>query len=214
MNSQNIILGMETGVLGGSLSLIEEGNEIDSWSGQKNISKSEDVLDELSQMLNRNKLSLQNIKKIVISSGPGSFTGLRIGKAIALGLRASTRCMLLEMSCLDALLFLLENPEKYQKIIAAVQFSRTHVGWKEINVREDRKKSVAKEIKLGDVEEFCLSLEEGNKTVILNKTFIRESNLIERLTESKRIELITPEENIAFALAVTVYKNEDLFTEL
>jgi tRNA threonylcarbamoyladenosine biosynthesis protein TsaB len=41
------------------------------------------VLPLLEQLLQKHKLTLQNITKIEVNPGPGSFTGLRVGVSIA-----------------------------------------------------------------------------------------------------------------------------------
>ncbi len=53
MNRTNILLAIETASAGGSISLLRNNVEIDKWSGASVISKSEDVLDEISALLKK-----------------------------------------------------------------------------------------------------------------------------------------------------------------
>lgn len=45
--------------------------------------KSQQVLSLIDQILKKNKKSLRDITEIEVETGPGSFTGLRIGVAVA-----------------------------------------------------------------------------------------------------------------------------------
>ncbi len=100
---KNIVLSIETSVEGGSLSLLENEKEVDFWQGSGSISKSEDILDELSKLLKKNTIERSQIRQIVISRGPGSFTGTRIGLATALGLKKSLECGICGVSVLEAM---------------------------------------------------------------------------------------------------------------
>lgn len=100
-----MVLSIETSVQGGSISLLEKDRQVDFWQGGGNISKSEDVLDEISKLLKKNAIDKNQIKQIVISTGPGSFTGTRIGLAIALGLQKSLNCDICGVSVLEAMAF-------------------------------------------------------------------------------------------------------------
>jgi tRNA threonylcarbamoyladenosine biosynthesis protein TsaB len=99
----NIVLSIETSVQGGSISLLENKREIGSWQGIGKVTESADILDELSNLLKETKLKKPQIKKIVISKGPGSFTGTRIGMAIAQGLKKSLSCDVCGVSVLEAM---------------------------------------------------------------------------------------------------------------
>lgn len=66
------------------------------------------MIDELLKSL---KLSLEDIDGFVISKGPGSFTGLRIGMAVVKGLSQGTSKPFVSVSSLDALAFNLAYTE-------------------------------------------------------------------------------------------------------
>ena len=102
-NNRNILLAIETSVQGGSLALLEGDKEIDNWQGSGSVSKSEDVLDEISKLLKKNGIENNEIRQILVSRGPGSFTGTRIGLAIALGLKKSLDCSIRGVSVLAAM---------------------------------------------------------------------------------------------------------------
>ena len=133
MTKHQIILGIETAIQGGSLSLLREGLEIDFWIGEKNISKAEDVLEQISITLERN--NLKKVDLIAVSTGPGSATGLRIGFATAFGLRKSWGCKIIGIPAFEAIL---QNKKITGTLILAIPFGRSQIAWQ---VFENDKKS-------------------------------------------------------------------------
>jgi tRNA A37 threonylcarbamoyladenosine modification protein TsaB len=121
MDKKKVILAIETAFAGGSVSLFEKGVEIDRWIGSNAVSKSEDVLDEISFLLNKNKIQREEIKTIVVSRYAGSLTGLRIGQALARGLSKSLDCQFREVSVLKSLLI---ERNKSGKILTLIQINK------------------------------------------------------------------------------------------
>lgn len=66
-------------------------------------SHSEELENLVRTVLQSANLELSQVKKILINSGPGSFTGLRIGYAFAAGLSKSTELPVVEIAGLTAL---------------------------------------------------------------------------------------------------------------
>lgn len=121
---KEIILALETGVAGGSISLFRRGEEIDFWVGSGKLSRSEDILDETNKILLRNDAAKKNIGRVVFSRGPGSYTGLRIGASIAKGLSKSLDCGVSAVAVLRALAI-----DETENIVAAVPFGGRQVCW-------------------------------------------------------------------------------------
>ena len=80
------MLAIESAICGGSISLLNDGVELANWVGSSNVSKAEDLLFNIDAMLISTNVSRHDIGLIAVSAGPGSFTGIRIGIATALGL--------------------------------------------------------------------------------------------------------------------------------
>lgn len=80
------VLAIEAAVSGGSLSLLQDGKELANWIGNSDVSRAEDLLVNIDRLLKDTGLDKQNLDLIAVSAGPGSFTGIRIGIATALGL--------------------------------------------------------------------------------------------------------------------------------
>lgn len=101
-NPKSITLALESAIAGGSISLLDDGNEIDHWIGHSDVSKAEDLLINIDELVRRNEFTLGDIGLIAISAGPGSFTGIRIGLATALGLKKGLGVPMASVSALEA----------------------------------------------------------------------------------------------------------------
>lgn len=104
-NKANIILAVESAIRGGSISLLKDGVEIANWIGASNVSKAEDLLFNIDEILKSNDISRHDINLVAVSAGPGSFTGIRIGLATALGLKAGLGIAMASGSALKAMAF-------------------------------------------------------------------------------------------------------------
>lgn len=102
-NKEKVTLAIETAVTGGSLALFKDGREIDLWLGGEGVSRSEDLLLSISDILTRNSLNRSDISLIAVSTGPGSYTGIRVGISTALGLKNALGVSCLGFQVLDAL---------------------------------------------------------------------------------------------------------------
>lgn len=162
MIKHTTILGIETAIQGGSLSLLKGGLEIDFWIGEKNISKAEDVLEQISKILKKN--NLKRVDLIAVSTGPGSTTGLRIGLATAYGLGKSWGCGIIGISVFEAVLL---NKKFTKELILAFPFGRSQVAWQVFENDTISPEYQMAEIEFGSVEVFLELLEGRNFTKII-----------------------------------------------
>jgi tRNA threonylcarbamoyladenosine biosynthesis protein TsaB len=98
------VLSIETAIQGGSLSLSVNGEEFDYWVGQMGVSKAEDVLEQISNLFERNNFKKESLSLIVVSAGPGSSTGVKIGLSLAKGLSKALGCKFIQKSVMESLL--------------------------------------------------------------------------------------------------------------
>lgn len=98
-----ITLGIETGICGGSLALLRGHEVLGSASGGEAFSRAEDLIPTISSLLSRCEIDEGTIELIAVSIGPGSFTGLRIGIATAMGLHDAVRARILGVPLLQAI---------------------------------------------------------------------------------------------------------------
>ncbi len=105
MNDDKLILAIESGVAGGSLSLLAGEVELENVCGESSVSRAEDLIPNIAEMLTDVGKDLSEIDIIAYSNGPGSFTGIRIGAATALGLARSLGIEQRSISVLQAMAF-------------------------------------------------------------------------------------------------------------
>jgi len=123
---RDLTLAIETGIGGGSLSILEKGSEVGSCEGTEKIARSEELLLNISQLLSKNRLLKSDIKKISVSRGPGSFTGVRTGISTAKGLQKSLQCECSVISVLEAMVL---KTNQSGKVITCFAAGRQEVCW-------------------------------------------------------------------------------------
>ena len=117
-----IVLGIEAAIDGGSLFLTRDANPVDGWTGEGTVSRAEKVLPNIDSLLAKNGLTVRDIDTIAVSVGPGSYTGIRIGIATALGLRMSVGVKLVGMTMLQAISFAFNRGKRLVAVPTGRQF--------------------------------------------------------------------------------------------
>ncbi len=83
----------------------------------------------IQQTLAQTDTSTKDINALAVSVGPGSYTGLRIGVALAKGLAAARDLPLLPVTTLDTLAAAASAADRRRPLIAAVPAGRGRVIW-------------------------------------------------------------------------------------
>ena len=118
--SDRIVLGIESAIAGGSISICKNDIEVGSWIGDQNVSRAEDLLPNIDRLLRSRSIALGAIGRIIVSLGPGSFTGMKIGLSTVLGLRAASGITCVGINALSALALI----SKDRLVTAAVPVGR------------------------------------------------------------------------------------------
>lgn len=103
MAKEPTILAIESAIRGGSIALFQNGEIVDTWLGEGGVSRAEDLLWNIDRMLKIHGIAKNSLTQIVVSIGPGSFTGIRIGLATAMGLATALNIDLAKYSILQAM---------------------------------------------------------------------------------------------------------------
>lgn len=103
MRTRELILGIESAIGGGSLSLSQRDGEVASFRDDSNVAKAEALLVGIDAILVQANVDVRDISAIAVTAGPGSFTGIRIGIATAMGLSAGLGIELRRISILHAI---------------------------------------------------------------------------------------------------------------
>src|SRR5205823_4964176 len=80
------VLALDTTTRDGSVALVDQHHIVEERRGDAARSHAERLPDELVTLAAAHRLSLSGIDLFAVASGPGSFTGLRIGIATIQGL--------------------------------------------------------------------------------------------------------------------------------
>ena len=128
--SKELILAIETSFSGGSLSVLNDCKEIDFWRGSGEISKAEDILQAVDQILKKNNIKKEDLNRLAVSTGPGSFTSIRIGMATALGLSKYLNCVLAGVSILEAISYIVCSDAETDEAINIFVNKPNKIFWK------------------------------------------------------------------------------------
>jgi len=98
-----LILAFDTSTSRGSLALATEERVLAEYTLESPASYLNRLLVGIQQLLADTGRSLAEVGLIVVSAGPGNFTGLRLGMATAKGLALAQDCPVVAINTLDAL---------------------------------------------------------------------------------------------------------------
>ncbi len=154
MKNEPLILAIETSVRQGSLSVLKGERVVAARTLVDGISASESLLKSIADLLCRVNLSLKHIELIAVSTGPGSFTGVRVGVATALALSAGTKRPCFGVSILEALAYSAAGSS--QNLVAAVPSGRDQLFWQSFTADDtgSRTKGEIQKGECGDLVTF------------------------------------------------------------
>lgn len=178
--SKKFTLAIESGIQGGSVSLFKNDQEIDFWIGKAEISKAEDLLDQISVILKNN--NVPNPDLIAVSNGPGSATGLRIGLATALGLTKALNSRMVRVPFFQAVLF---DKKPDSPLLLAVSVGKKMVAWQIVENISDFQTETS--------ENFELERNDIFQRVLTTRKF--SSAIINRDLESLAADILTTEDS-------------------
>lgn len=98
-----MILLIETSGKNCSLALLDElTEELTAVEGNIEFGNSEQIVVLTQQLLSQKNIEIKELKAIALSSGPGSYTGLRIGTSFAKGICFAAKIPLIEVNTLES----------------------------------------------------------------------------------------------------------------
>ncbi len=96
------ILTIDTSTKAGSLSIWVSSEQTVDWVGDQTLTHGERLPGDIKNVLERGKISLEDIDIFGVGIGPGSFTGLRVGIATVQGLAVALCRKVVPVPTLDA----------------------------------------------------------------------------------------------------------------
>jgi tRNA threonylcarbamoyladenosine biosynthesis protein TsaB len=97
------VIALDTTTSAGSVALVADGRIVEERAGDSSRSHAERLPGDILALARSHRVALADVDLFAVASGPGSFTGLRIGIATAQGLAAVHRRRIVGVSTLDAL---------------------------------------------------------------------------------------------------------------
>ena len=95
------LLGIDTSSSQGGIALYD-GQTLSTRSWPSGRSHTTTLLAEINQLLNRAEISVRDLAAVAIATGPGAFTGLRVGFGVAKGFHLATGVPLIGIPTLEA----------------------------------------------------------------------------------------------------------------
>lgn len=130
------------------------------------------AIDNLFKMTN---LKIQDVDKVAVTLGPGSFTGIRIGVAIAKGLVFGTEKKIVGINELDVIAY---NSERREEIIVPLIDARKERVYASSYIFEKEKLKRLTAYVSSDLEDILKELE-GKKAIFIGDGAIAYKNIIE-----------------------------------
>ena len=168
MASDAIILGIDAAITGGSVSLIVNNEQAALWTGSRNISKAEELLPSIDQVLSTCSRKVSQLTGIIISVGPGSFTGIKVGISTALGLGTASKVFLKGIKAFEAIRF----SSNHEELIIAIPVGRGYVALQQFS--SDHHRSTPE---LKSIIEFENELNNVTVPLLVHSTLIDELNI-------------------------------------
>jgi tRNA threonylcarbamoyl adenosine modification protein YeaZ len=165
--NSDILLAIESAIAGGSVALMRGSQRIDGIIGASGQSRAEDLLLNIDELLKRNELDKTSIKKIIVAAGPGSFTGIRIGIATAIGLAAALRIEVKQVSTLAAIAM---ASEVSGPVLAALPVGRDTICTQTFNVSAENAIESTPPDTISTDEFRELNSNDSNQPVVMNNS--------------------------------------------
>jgi tRNA threonylcarbamoyladenosine biosynthesis protein TsaB len=104
-----LILSLDTTTRAGSCALLRDDRVVREQIGDGSRDQAERLPRDLAALLERDGVALPDVDAFAVATGPGSFTGLRVGIATQQGLAMAMQKPLIGVSAFDALAFLADS---------------------------------------------------------------------------------------------------------
>ncbi len=173
------ILGIDTSSTDLSLGIYRDGAPVASFTRYIGNSHAEHIAPAVSMLLGSGNLQPEAIERIAIATGPGSFTGLRIGIAFIKGLCTAHPVPVLPVSSLQILAHAALRHNG--RIIAAIDARNNDVFWASFSRRQNRLVRRTDDT-ITSAEQFTAALSKGD-IVVTDTVGYKKSTVFSSLPE-------------------------------
>lgn len=120
-NENKFGLAIDTSSKSGGISLFKGGELLETKKLSKDISHSEILLQSINELFDFHRVHKNEFEFTASCTGPGNFTGIRIGQATAKGLAAALNCIYIGITKFQAYSVLAEGLVKYSVYVDSTQ---------------------------------------------------------------------------------------------
>ena len=173
-----LILGIDTSTNVGTVAIYSDVKvTLGEISVNINKTHSENIMVMIDELFKLTNTTINDIDKIAVSIGPGSFTGIRIGVAVAKGLASATNCKIVGVNELDVIA---GNSTSNECEICSIIDARKERGYYCTFKYENGILKQLEDYKVGELREF-LETRKEIRTVYLGDGAINYKNLISNI---------------------------------
>lgn len=173
-----LILGIDTSTNVGTVAIYSDvKGTLGEISVNINKTHSENIMVMIDELFKLTNTTINDIDKIAVSIGPGSFTGIRIGVAVAKGLASATNCKIVGVNELDVIV---GNSTSNECEICSIIDARKERGYYCTFKYENGILKQLEDYKVGELREF-LETRKEIRTVYLGDGAINYKNLISNI---------------------------------
>jgi tRNA threonylcarbamoyladenosine biosynthesis protein TsaB len=147
-----IVLGIESATETASCAVLSDEKLLGEYSQNVGKTHSESLMSLIDQLIIDTEINLRDISGIAITKGPGSYTGLRIGIAIAKSMSQALNLPILSISTLESLAYNIPYTDFIINPILDARANRIYTGlykWKNnkmLNMEEDSATTIEEHI--------------------------------------------------------------------
>jgi tRNA threonylcarbamoyladenosine biosynthesis protein TsaB len=145
------ILGIESSSIAASCAISEDNNLLGEFTLNHKLTHSEKLMPLIESLMSSLDVNIADIDLIAIDEGPGSYTGLRIGAAIAKGLAFTKNIPFANIASTEALASNIKTLDIPIAVLIDARGERVFYG---IYIRKDDEIEQLEEIDSGTIQEF------------------------------------------------------------
>jgi tRNA threonylcarbamoyladenosine biosynthesis protein TsaB len=193
------VLAIDTATSWQSIAILDNSSIVIRCDQEAGGSHSKLLLPTIDRLFAEAGISLRQLDGLVVSIGPGSFTGLRVGLATMLGFRAVTGLPLAAVPTLEGLAWNLRGAST--PLCPVIMSRRGEVYWGMFRWASDNRVERIVPEQVGPITALAAALSEP--TVVFGTGWDREGGTIDAGL-SKAVKLIAPPEHASKPSAVSI----------
>ncbi len=189
-----VTLAIDTSTKVCTVALVKGDEVIASYEANIGLTHSEALMVQIDQLFTESKTDFDQISKIAVSIGPGSFTGLRIGLATAEAMAYSWKCELCGVNTLKALAYNIQEENILLAPVLDAQKGNYYLAlytWQQGKLIEKQAVEVVSKEEL-----FTKIASYGMKTILLGEC--------DKLVDSLKAEISLASEDVRMPKATSV----------